>query len=323
MRVAVLAKRTSYRTFVEEGGEPRVAKLLAAGDATVRRMRRSHEDHLETQREVRDAIAELGIEAVFYEGSRTRIEGDFDLVVTVGGDGTVLAASHQIGPHTRLLGVNSAPDSSVGFFCGATKGGVRATLEAALAGKLRGVTLSRMRVEHNERLLHDRVLNEALFCHASPAATSRYILRVTKSGRMKEEEQKSSGVWIGPAAGSTAAQRSAGGSVLALTSTRLQFVVREPYLGGGAALRLVVGLVEPQDQLELLSKMRAGKLFLDGHYDEHDIGIGDRIVMKRSADTLTVLGLQRSAAGSAKPPLNRRLNRRVVPAISGCERWAD
>src|ERR1019366_7356859 len=39
-----------------------------------------------------------------------------DLVVTVGGDGTLLAASHGIGPGIGLLGVNSAPSHSLGFF---------------------------------------------------------------------------------------------------------------------------------------------------------------------------------------------------------------
>ena len=39
-----------------------------------------------------------------------------DLVVTIGGDGTLLAASHAIGD-TPILGINSAPDFSVGFFC--------------------------------------------------------------------------------------------------------------------------------------------------------------------------------------------------------------
>ena len=78
-----------------------------------------------------------------------------------------------------------------------------------------------MRVELNGESLHDRVLNEALFCHASPAATSRYILRVARADGaepdvLADEEQKSSGLWVGPAAGSTAAQRSAGGSVLPL-----------------------------------------------------------------------------------------------------------
>jgi len=307
MRIAVLAKRTSYRTFVAEGGDVRVGKLLAANDATVRRMRRSHDDHMETEREVRDAIDALGLQAVYYEGSRSPIHGHFDLVITVGGDGTVLGASHQIGKHGALLGVNSSPGSSVGFFCAATKGTVRPTLEAAIAQKLRGVTLTRMRVEVNDRVLHNRVLNEALFCHASPAATSRYILTITRGTKSpaKTEEQKSSGMWIGPAAGSTAAQRSAGGRVLPLTSTKIQFVVREPYLGGlfggGKPPRLVMGLIDESGRLELACKMRQAKLFLDGNQGEHDLGMGDRIVMRRSDETLTILGLARNGHKQPRP----------------------
>jgi NAD+ kinase len=307
-RVAVLSKRTSYGTFVEDGGEPRVADLLRAGDPTVRRMRRSHEDHLETQREVRAALRELGVKADFYAGSRTRIEGSHDLVVTVGGDGTVLAASHQLGPDVPLLGVNSAPESSVGFFCAAYKGTVRETLERAIAGDLPGVTLTRMRVELNDRLLHNRVLNEALFCHASPAATSRYILRLVRGEKIEEEEQKSSGLWIGPAAGSTAAQRSAGGGVLPLTSEKIQFVVREPYHGAGDGTQaLTVGIVGENERLELWSKMRTAKLFLDGHHDEHDVGIGDRVTMQRSNETLTILGLSRNGdkPKAPTPPRSR------------------
>jgi NAD+ kinase len=302
MRIAVLAKRTSYRTFVAEGGDSRVSKLLDAGDPTVRRMRRSHDDHMETEREVRAAIDALGLDAEYYEGSRTPIKGHFDLVITVGGDGTVLGASHQIGSEGALLGVNSAPGSSVGFFCAATKGNVRPTLEAAIEGKLLGLTLTRMRVEVNDRLLHNRVLNEALFCHASPAATSRYILTVTRRAKApsKTEEQKSSGLWIGPAAGSTAAQQSAGGEVLSLASTEIQYVVREAYRGGGGRPpALVRGRIEESGRLELACKMRQAKLFLDGNQGEHDLGMGDRIVMRRSDETLTILGL--TPNGQKKP----------------------
>jgi NAD+ kinase len=305
-RVAVLSKRTSYGTFVLQGGEPRVSELLAAGDPTVGRMRRSHEDHVETQREVRAALAELGATTDFYEGSRARIEGHYDLVVTVGGDGTVLGASHQLGPDVPLLGVNSAPASSVGFFCAARKGGVLAPLRAALSGKLRRTVLQRMRVEQNGGVVHNRVLNEALFCHASPAATSRYILQVrsgasTKGGvRVRaEEEQKSSGLWIGPAAGSTAAQRSAGGRVLPLVSKKIQFVVREPYhgaaSGGGDPQRLFLGLVEEEEELLVSNKMRSARLFLDGNHDEHEVSIGDRLLFRRSEEPLTILGLSRAS----------------------------
>ena len=195
---------------------------------------------------------------------------------------------------------------SVGFFCAAKKGRAKSALAAALAGDLRSVELTRMRVELDGVVLHDRVLNEALFCHASPAATSRYILRLVQprtrnSGKAREidvEEQKSSGLWVGPAAGSTAAQRSAGGKVLPLTSGKLQYVVREPYrLEGGHMLRLAQGLFDEDQALEIKSKMRQARVFLDGDHIMHEVTIGNVVTMRRSAEPLTVLGLSPSRNG--------------------------
>ncbi len=290
-RICVVLKRSTYRLY---GKDARVRKLLARGDITVSRIRRAHQDHEATIAEVRSAVAKLGADAHFFEGSRSPLHDRCDLVVTVGGDGTLLAASHQIGDGVPVLGVNSAPADSVGFFCGATKGRVLEGLRAAIAGRLPSTELARMRVECNGRTLHARVLNEALFCHTLPAGTSRYILKIrTPKGEETTEEQKSSGVWIGPAAGSTAAQRSAGGRVLPISSKRLQFVVREPYVPWGERLRLRHGLVDDGGSITLYSKMREAKLFLDGVHIVFDCGLGDVLTMARSAESLTVLGLRR------------------------------
>ncbi|HXN31228.1 MAG TPA: NAD(+)/NADH kinase, partial [Polyangiaceae bacterium] len=299
--VCVVVKRSSWRKWVEEENDARVAALLEAGDETVRRMHPGHREHTETIDEVRRALADLRIEASWYDRAPGfRVEGRCDLVVTVGGDGTLLAASHGIGPGIPLLGVNSAPNHSVGFFCAARKGAVREALAAALDGALRRTELTRMRVETGGRVLHDRVLNEALFCHASPAATSRYILRLIDAmseGRvLAEEEQKSSGLWIGPAAGSTAAQRSAGGRVMPLSSRKLQYVVREPYRPGVDALRMTLGVVDEGEVLAIRSQMRQGRVFLDGDRIMHEVGIGDVVTMRRSDEPLVVLGLSRDAA---------------------------
>ncbi len=290
-RVAVIVKRTSYRKFVVEEHDPLVTKLIRRRDPTVVRLKQSHEAHEETVREVETALEKLGANVVFRGGPRFRIPRA-DLFVTIGGDGTLLAASHQIGDGIPLLGINSAPDHSVGFFCGGKKGEVESALERALAGKLRSTELTRMRVDLNGRCIHARVLNEALVCHASPAATSRYILRISDGdGLVGEEDQRSSGIWIGPAAGSTAAQRSAGGRILPLSSADLQYVVREPYTPAGGHFRYAKGLVHPKGTLVIRSKMREGKVFLDGHRIVHAITIGDVLTMSRSADSLTVLGL--------------------------------
>jgi NAD+ kinase len=309
-RVAVVLKRSSWRKWVEEERDVRIASLLEAGDETVRRMRGSHADHIETIDEVHRALAELRADAVVYDRPHEfHVEGRCDLVVTVGGDGTLLAASHGIPAGVPLVGVNSAPSHSVGFFCAVKKGGAREALEAALDGGLRRVELARMTVELNGQPLHTRVLNEALFCHASPAATSRYILRLVATDErgvgndvLAEEEQKSSGMWVGPAAGSTAAQRSAGGRVLPLTSQKIQYVVREPYQANGHALRLALGLAQEDQALVIKSKMRQARVFLDGDHIVHAVTIGDVLRMRRSDEPLVVLGLARNGRRSWHGP---------------------
>jgi NAD+ kinase len=310
--VAVVLKRSSWRKWVELEGDPRIASLLEAGDETVRRMRPGHDDHTETIAEVRKALEDLRVESTWYDRPHEfRVEGSCDLVVTVGGDGTLLAASHGIGPGVPLLGVNSAPSHSVGFFCAARKGETRAAIAAALDGSLRRVELARMQVRLNGRPLHTRVLNEVLFCHVSPAATSRYILRLTGAGQqvVAEEEQKSSGIWIGPAAGSTAAQRSAGGRVLPLSSQKIQYVVREPYRANGHLLRMTLGLVDVGETLLIKNKMRQARVFLDGDHVTHDVTIGDVLQMSRSDEPLVVLALgrngRRASGGVGASPHDR------------------
>lgn len=295
--VCVVLKRSSWRKWVEEEKDARIARLLEAGDETVRRMRPGHDDHAETVEEVRRALSDLDAETTWSDHPHAfRVQDRCDLVVTVGGDGTLLAASHGIGAGTPLLGINSAPNHSVGFFCAARKGHARSALAAALEGTLKRTELTRMRVELNGRPLHERVLNEALFCHACPAATSRYILKVLgeRDRVLDTEEQKSSGLWIGPAAGSTAAQKSAGGKVLPLSSRKLQYVVREPYQGDGRGLAMTLGLVDEGQSLTIKSKMRHARVFLDGDHIMHEVTIGDVVSMRRSGEPLLVLGLSRN-----------------------------
>ncbi|MCC6528523.1 MAG: hypothetical protein IT373_38105 [Polyangiaceae bacterium] len=205
---------------------------------------------------------------------------------------------------TPVLGVNSSPSYSVGFFCGAQKGSVAEALRAALAGRLPSVSLTRMQVSLNGRVVSARVLNDALFCHVSPAQTSRYILELDDV----VEEQKSSGFWIGPAAGSTAAQRSAGGRVLPFASQALQLVVREPYTPHGESYALRRTLVRPGQILRVRSKMREAGLFLDGPDDVVPAGLGDVVEFTRAPDPLCLLGLtaRRSWGALGRGPQRRR-----------------
>jgi NAD+ kinase len=149
-----------------------------------------------------------------------------------------------------------------------------------------------MKVSVNGRVRSSRVLNDALFAHVSPAATSRYVLEV--GGR--SEEQRSSGFWIGPAAGSTAAQLSAGGRVMPFSSRRLQLVVREPYVPEGKPYRITRRLVAPGERVIARSNMDEAGLWLDGPHRQVPVRLGDVLEFSASDKPLEVLGIRGSRA---------------------------
>ena len=294
-RVLVVYKKSTYQRYVGRAQE-RLEELIEHSDISVEGLLREHEIHQETLKRAKQALRDLGARAVLrYRPEPMPEEGTWDLIVTLGGDGTLLWASHLADSSTPMIAINSAPDTSVGYFCAGDGHNVDEVLAEALAGSLRSSKLARMRVEVGDRLISTRVLNDALYCHESPAATSRYILE--HGGN--QERQMSSGVWVGPAAGSTAAIRSAGGKVLAIGSQRLQFVVREPYRGVDHTYDLIKGMVAQGEDLRITSRMTKGRLFLDGTQKVHAVGIGDRVRMTLSDEPLTLLGLKRRSEGSA------------------------
>jgi len=296
-KVLVVYKKSTYQRYVGRAQE-RLKDLIEHSDVSVEGLLHEHEIHQETLRQAKAALRDLGAQAVLrYRPEPLPEQGAWDLIVTLGGDGTLLWASHLADSSTPMLAINSAPDTSVGYFCAGDGHNVREVLAAALEGSLKASRLARMRVDVGDTVISTRVLNDALYCHESPAATSRYILEYAGD----QERQMSSGVWIGPAAGSTAAIRSAGGKVLPTGSQRIQFVIREPYRGVDNKYRLVKGMVPPGEELKITSRMTKGRIFLDGTQKVYSIGIGDRIRMTLSDEPLTLLGLDRRNERSSKP----------------------
>jgi NAD+ kinase len=283
-----------YERVIQEQRDPKAISLLQRRDVSVARWRKAHVAHQLTLKRVQHVLRSLGAKITVIRSPGVVFDAtDASLVVTVGGDGTLLAASHHVGS-IPILGVNSSPAHSVGFFCPAHLGNLEPTLERALEGTLPSIALSRMQVSVNGRIVSRRVLNETLFCHANAAATSRYV--VSFGGQ--HEEQRSSGVWVSTAAGSTGAARSAGGRILPFASRKLQLIVREPYLESRRnpppvpiALNHVV--FEPPETLTLLSKLEDARLYLDGPFRQVPIGLGDRVVCQVSTEPLHVFGLGR------------------------------
>ncbi len=195
-----------------------------------------------------------------------------DLIVTIGGDGTVLAAAHMA-CRIPLLGVNFMPATSVGFFCAATAATMDRTLAAIARGTRKPRTLPMLSVTIDGRDIGLRALNDVLFAAESPAEMSRY--RLTAGGIA--EEQRSSGIWIAAGPGSSGAMTSAGGRRLPLTSARLQFLVREPCPLPSQKYRLINRVLPNNKAITIVSQMERAALYLDGHGKVFKIARGSRV----------------------------------------------
>ncbi len=294
-RVLVISKRSAYDLYVRQQKTARVIALLDRNDATVARLVRADAHHAQTLEELRAAIEHLGWRATFRERDRVGDVGGFDLIITVGGDGTLIWVSRSVGD-TPMLGVNSAPQDSVGFLCGTRMGEVRQHLEAIEDGRVARVRAARMQVSVDGEVVHRRVLNDALFTHPVPAMTSKYILEFDGV----REEQKSSGLWVSTAAGSTAAIRSAGGKPMPFRSRMLQFVVREPYLPPGVEYKHVRGLIHPDERLHIRNKMREARLYADGSRNAVSVELGQLVEFSLSDEPLVLLGVSPHALAARK-----------------------
>lgn len=296
-RVLIVWKKTAYQLEVLESADAHVAALLAEGNPSIAKLEKAHRDHLESLAAVTECVRERGIE--FTSIDRTDLTsdiGDVDLIITVGGDGTFLGASHVVSD-IPVLGVNSATGSSHGHWCLANKDNVGQVLDEIQAGSRAPLSLMRLEVVVNGETLPTPVLNEAFIAHPSPAGTSRFLLEV----RGKREEMRSSGILVGPGVGSTGWVRSAGGAVLPATSRQFQFLVREPSVWPGESRDLLRGILETGDEVKFVPIMGEGKLFIDGQHLDHDIKRGDEVVVRvHPHDLLAYLSADVNAAYEPK-----------------------
>ncbi|MFN8575517.1 MAG: NAD(+)/NADH kinase [Candidatus Sericytochromatia bacterium] len=284
-KVLVVYKRSTYDLYHNEEFDAGVKQLIDEGHVSVKSLKDSHDTHQLTVDTIIEKLSNRGISLdVIFRGDLKPIE-NYDLVITTGGDGTILETSKYI-KDTPILGVNSDPVGSVGFFTGSTKDDFEEKITLVENDKINKVLINRIQLKLNNEPIKDLVLNDVLITHSIPAATSRYVLRINGY----EENHRSSGIWISTAAGSTAAIRSAGGFPLAIESEAIQYIVREFYDRGSNKFKLLGGVYNFSDNIEIISQMRLGRIYIDGPYFDYPFTVGDKVTFHKSDYPLQLLG---------------------------------
>jgi len=279
--VLLTSKVTLYEMACKSKGDPALVRMIKERDPVVAQVESSHLETVYARGRVRGLLEKRGIKVFEAKKLRWIPNKKYDLIVALGGDGTVLDVARWV-DSTPILAVNSSPSSSYGHLTCATADSLDEFLTKIIEDVVEPVELSRINILIDRGCYKHPALNDVLVCNSLPAAASRYVLGINGV----EEEQKSSGIWVATAAGSTGAIRSAGGQMVSMLDGRLQFLVREPFAGAlDHRYELTTGFVGDFG-VTIRSRMIHGSIYMDGRRNRVPIGYGTEIKLTPDAQPL-------------------------------------
>ncbi len=275
MKVLVCSKKSLYEVYKNNIKSKRYLKKIIE----------SNNEHIKTQEYIFATLKKLHIPYTsIYRDDLTSLKNpnNYDLTISCGGDGTLLHVQKFM-TKGKIFSVNSDRKNSVGYFAIANRFNFERQFQKYLDNKLQEVTLTRLMLKINNTYYTKHIFNDVLFSNETVSLSSRYEIHV----RGKNEMQKSSGIWISTAAGSSGALRSAGGKSLALASPNFQFLVREPdYVFHYTLLNKIL---KPNESLVLYSRMTSGICYIDGTADSVRFDLGDRLTFSTSHEPITLI----------------------------------
>ena len=234
-----------------------------------------------------EAFATAGTEVVLdLAGEKALRELDADLVVAVGGDGTLLSTARRlIGAHTPVLGVNLG---KLGFLAAFGAEEIERYARGAqvpnwpVSPKM--MLLVRLRGDGVER----HALNDVMLTQGVMTRLAR--LRLSVDGHLASE-YRADGVVVSTPVGSTAYSLSLGGPIL---SQELRAMVVTPIAPHSLTNRPIVLSGQSVIGLELLSPVDEMALVLDGQ-ERVDLRRGDHIEIRAAPHALRLIASERGA----------------------------
>jgi len=184
-----------------------------------------------------------------------------NLIISIGGDGTFLSASHFT-TNQSILGVNLNHKNS--------EGALTTIKLHQLENKLKKIFTKKFKIKKYQReivkifkkdkcIKTELALNETFFGNINPHHPSNYLIQY----KNKKEAQSSSGILISTGTGSTAWYKASGGFPFSKTKSQLRFRIRELYKGRIHKPKIKKGKIKQNKKLTIISKMNHGILSID------------------------------------------------------------
>lgn len=246
----------------------------------------SSREAIRTAHELTDWLERRGVEVALDESiSRSRSterggqfdpQAEYDLVIALGGDGTLLAVARTLRDGVPILGVNLG---NLGFLTEIGRVELYPSLVEILAGRYEIERRSQLDVEilraERGRAAY-RILNDAVIAKSALARIIQLTLRV--DGRLVTS-YRSDGLIISTPTGSTAYNLSAGGPIV---HPKMEVAVLTPICPHTFSFRPIVVPDDSRIEVTLETQKEEVYLTLDGQ-EGTSLGFRDTVVVKRSA----------------------------------------
>ncbi len=286
-RVLLSTKKTALEYYKEKSDF--LDEILPAED--LKEVRAGHDVHYASLDHIRKVLSDRSIDFCRSYMPYSEFE-DFkgkDLIVCVGGDGTVLNSAQYVTDDTPVLTVKS-DSRSVGTLCEIEAGEFETALDKILEDRFRVERWTRAEGLFRDRRMY--ALNEIYVGVRHSTSMARYLL----SYHGVTESQMSGGIVATTGTGSTAWYGNIPGSdgPFPRTARELRYVVREYNRSGG--YRVVKGLVEPGTKLVVDSKMNVdGCISFDGDFSKRmlDFNRGESVEIGVAEIPVSVIRLNR------------------------------
>ncbi len=172
---------------------------------------------------------------------------NIDFVIAIGGDGTVLSASHYL-IDKPLLAVNCSPNTSEGALTTINIDQLEDKLKDIKLNNFKDEKLERIEILINNKPLDLLSLNEVFIANEKAYLISKYKIKF----KDKIEEQRSSGLIFSTGTGSTAWFKSAGGKPFSPQSKFIEMIVREPYIRKIIKFSTVKATITENEEFEII-----------------------------------------------------------------------
>lgn len=224
-------------------------------------------------------LAQCDIETI----ARENFGAETDLIVVLGGDGTMISTARLVGDNDVLvLGINYG---SLGYLTDFRIEEMFPALEAIFAGEYEIDSRVMLRAEHwrdGEKIAEGRVLNDVVI---NKAALARIIEIETHLNGHFVNSFRADGLIVATPTGSTAYNLSAGGPIV---YPSMNAVVLTPICPFTLTNRPIVVTDQAEIELKLVNENEGVVLTLDGQIG-HSMRAGDLVKIRKSRTTLNLL----------------------------------